>query len=204
MPPSEIVVNWDEVKRRLSTTERMLAEDFKPSRQAQALILAERAHALARVPLDDENEETREMLEFSIAGECFAFEAAWVHEIVVLKELSPLPCTPSFVQGVVNLRGRIVSAVDLRRFWGGQEESIVDFHRVIVLRGWNMEIGVLADRVDGVAPLKPKEIIRNTPAYPAGVALEHVLGVVAGKTTLLDAEALLRDRRMIVDQEIQA
>lgn len=203
MPKDARVVDWEEVRRRLSSTERVLAEDFSPSEQVQAQVLEERARLLAREPQREDGEQAAEMLEFSIGGEHYAFEAGWVREIVVLGELTPLPCTPSFVQGVVNVRGRIVSAVDLRRFWGLHDEGIVDFHRIIVLRGGDMEFGVLADQVDGVAPLKLKELLREESSSPAGAAAQHILGVTAGKTILLDAGALLCDRRMKVDQEIR-
>ena len=204
MPVNENVVNWEEVKRRLASTERMLAEDFSPSEQMRSRILEERARLLACEPPDDVAEDARDMLEFSIGGERYAFEARWVREIVVLRELAPLPCTPAFVQGVVSVRGRIVSAVDLRRFWGLPECGIVDFHRIIVLRGCDMEFGVLADRVDGVASFRPSELLRDASAFPAGVAAQHILGVAGGKIALLDAEALLRDRRIIIDRESAA
>ncbi len=204
MQPSGKIVDWDEVKRRLSLTEHLLADDFSPSLQAQARILEERARLLAREPQAEADTEARDILEFSIAGEQYAFEAEWVREIVVLRELTPLPCTPSFVRGVINIRGRIVSAVDLRRFWGLPDQGIVDFHRIIVLRGVDMEFGVLADKVDGVAPLSLRELRREASVRPSGVPVEHIRGIIAGKTSLLDAGKLLRDPRMIIDQEIEA
>ena len=197
-------VDWEAVKRRLSATKRMLADDFLPSPQTRTRILEERAKLLAREPRVVADDITQEILEFSIANRRYAFEAAWVREIVVLKELTPLPCTPSFVHGVVNIRGRIVSAVDLCRFWGLPEKGIVDFHHIIVLRGCDMEFGVLADKVDGVAQLNPKELRQEEAVSLSGVPVEFVKGLIDRDDVLLDAEKLLRDPRMVVNQEIQA
>ena len=204
MRSSGTPVDWDEVRRRLSSTEQMLDEDFSPSAQAQERILEERARLLAQEPQTESDAQTWEVLGFSIADVRYALEAEWVREIVVLKELTPLPCTPPFVQGVVNIRGRIVSAVDLRCFWGVPELGIVDFHRIIVLHGHGMEFGVLADTIEGVAQVSEKDLRHEAAALPSGIPAQFVKGVASGHGILLDAERLLCDPRMVVAQEIEA
>ena len=194
------VVDWEAVRRRLAATERMLANDFQPAPEQQARILLERAQALAREPQPEV--QRCEMLEFSIAGESYVFEAEWVREIVVLRDLTPLPCTPRFVEGVVAIRGRIVSAVNLRRFLGLPERGIVDFHRIVVLHDHQMEFGVLADRVDGVAELEPAAFRRDAAGSLPGMLGEFAKGVSGEYGVLLDAAKLLRDSRMLVNLEV--
>ena len=201
MHSSGRIVDWDDVKKRLAAAQRMLADDFAPPAQVQVRILEERALALARVPQADAPGDMLEALEFSIAGERYAFEAQWVREIVVLKELTSLPCTPPFVRGVVGIRGRVVSAVDLRRFFGLPDKGIVDFHRIVVLRGRDMEFGVLVDKVEGVALLRRDDIRRAADDVPA-LLTEFALGAGAGRL-LLDAGRLLNDARLIVDEEVR-
>lgn len=202
------IVDWEEVKRRLATTQRMLADDFQPSAAEQARILERRAQELARIPAPESPGDEREVLEFSIAGERFAFESAWVSEIVVLGELTALPCTPPFVRGVVNMRGRIVSAIDLRRLFGLPDKGIVDFHRIIVLSTDGMEFGVLADQVEGVARIRMGALQRGHARETAcGMLGEFAMGIMArdaAPLTMLDAKKLLHDRRMLVDLELQA
>ena len=192
------LVDWEEVKRRLAATQRMLADDAAPSETAQARILEQRARELARLPEPEAPGGEREVLEFSMAGESYAFETEWVGEIVVLADLTALPCTPPFVRGVVNIRGRIVSAVDLRRLFGLPDKGMVDYHRIVVLKGGGMEFGVLADRIDGVSRLNVEVLRRET---APGIPGEFALGVMAQNGVLLDARKLLHDRRMVVDLE---
>ncbi|MBV8635609.1 MAG: chemotaxis protein CheW [Burkholderiaceae bacterium] len=197
MKPDSMVVDWEAVKRRLAATERMLADDFVPSAATQAAILEQRARDLARVPELDIAGDEREVLEFSIADKGYAFETEWVSEIVVLGELTALPCTPDFVRGIVSIRGRIVPAVDLRRFFGVAVAGIVDFHHIIVLCGGGMEFGVLADKIDGVSRLDVNRLQRTA---ASGMLGEFTMGGMAKNAVLLDAEKLLRDRRIVVDQ----
>ncbi|MBI3302857.1 MAG: chemotaxis protein CheW [Deltaproteobacteria bacterium] len=77
-------------------------------------ILLARAQALAR---EDERkrapEESVRVVEFLLACEKYAVEATYVREVYQLKQLTPLPCTPSFVLGIINVRGRILSVLYL-------------------------------------------------------------------------------------------
>src|ERR1700712_5225839 len=90
-------------------------------------ILRERARLLARVP---ESEPVAgavlELLEFSLAQERYAVENRFVREVCPLKELTPLPCTPPFLLGVVNVRGRILPVLDLKKFFDLPEKGLTD------------------------------------------------------------------------------
>ena len=89
------------------------------SREEVQRILTKRAEALAR-PLQERQTlaEPLELLVFSLAGERYAVDTAHVQDVVPLREITPLPCTPSFVLGVVNHRGRILPVLDFRRLFG--------------------------------------------------------------------------------------
>src|SRR5438105_2245634 len=82
-------------------------------------ILHARAQALARAPeRASATEASLDVLEFRLGKERYAVESRYVREIIPLKTLTPLPCTPSFVAGIVNVRGRIVAVLDLKKFFG--------------------------------------------------------------------------------------
>ena len=80
-------------------------------------ILKARARALARESGAGTVVQTIEVIEFLLAYERYAMELDHVREVFPLKEITPLPGTPPFVLGIINVRGQIVSVVDLKKFF---------------------------------------------------------------------------------------
>ena len=179
-----------------------VASDAERAEHAGA-ILRERARRLARPPTPVTDVHTTELLEFGLAGERYALEAEHVHDVQPLRELSPLPCTPDFLRGLVNIRGRLVPVIDLKRFFGLPEQGITDLHRVILLRTAELEIGLLADTVEGVYPLDLQHSQCSLPTL-TGIRGEFVRAVTAERLVVLDAKAMLADPRIIVDEDVEA
>ncbi|MDA8412819.1 MAG: chemotaxis protein CheW [Desulfobacteraceae bacterium] len=168
----------------------------------QQRILRARAAALARVPEESGAEGDRiEIVEFSLASERYAIESAYIGAVHPLKELTPLPCTPSFVLGVINLRGQILSIIDLREFFDLPERGVSGLSKVIVLRSDSMEFGLLADAV-----IEARWIPRSTlrPALPTltDVREEYLLGVTQERLVVLDGGRILSDRGFVVHEEV--
>ena len=81
-------------------------------------ILKARTVALAQELVENAAEgEQIEIVEFLLADERYAIESAYIGEVYPLKDLTPLPCAPSFVLGIINMRGKILSIIDLRIFF---------------------------------------------------------------------------------------
>src|SRR5882757_6299566 len=90
-------------------------------------ILRARARVLARPPeRQAEAGAMLDLLEFRLAQECYAVENRYVQEVCPLKELTPLPCTPPFLLGIVNVRGRILPVLDLKKFFDLPEKGLTD------------------------------------------------------------------------------
>ncbi len=173
------------------------------SKNKNERILRERARRLAQ-PLEQRlDTESIEVLEFGLAGERYAIEAVHVDDVQPLRDLTPLPCTPAFLRGLVNIRGRLVPVIDLKRFFGLPEQGITDLHRVILLRGGDLEIGLLADTVEGVYRLDLPSIQPSLPTL-TGIRQEFLRGVTAERLVVLDAEGILADPRIIVDEEVES
>src|SRR3989337_1603445 len=94
--------------------------------------LMRRAESLAG-PLQERQTlvEPLELLVFSLAGERYAVDTAHVQDVVPLREITSLPCTPSFVLGVVNHRGRILPVLDFRRLFDLAGEGIPEGARLV-------------------------------------------------------------------------
>lgn len=167
------------------------------SRQTQQ-ILRERARLLAReTTRTAQPEETMRVVEFSLAHERYAVEAVFVRSVQQAPRLTPIPCTPAFVLGIMSVHGRILSVVDLRAFFDLPAISMAQREAVIILRTERLEIGALIDEVLGSWLLPVKSLKAVVPGR-VGIRREYLRGVVDDQLFVLDAERILSDKRMVV------
>jgi purine-binding chemotaxis protein CheW len=164
-----------------------------------AAVLHARAQALARRAEPAESGQTLEVLEFRLASERYAMETRYVRAVHPLRNLAPLPCTPAFVTGVVNLRGHIVPVLDLKKFFGLAEQGLTDLHRVIVVGDGDFEFGLLADIDVGMRTI-PANRIQPAPPTLDGVGADYLKGVMPDGLVLLDMATILADPRILVDE----
>jgi len=174
----------------------------KPAGLDKQKVLRERAVALAREPAKEKLAEAMlEVVEFRLAAERYGIESAFVREVYPLRELTPVPCTPPFVMGIVNVRGQIVTVVDLKRFFDLPQQGLSDLNKVVILRAPGMGVGILADAVLGVRAVP---VAALQPALPTltGVREEFLRGVTAERLVVLDAGKLLSMPLLCVNEEV--
>lgn len=182
----------------------MNANAWAPGADETRRILRERALGLAAAPARKQTlDESVEVLEFSLAHERYAVESSHVREVYPLENLTPLPCTPAFVLGIVNLRGEIVSVIDLRKFFDLPQTGLPDLNKVIVIESRDMMFGILADAILGVRRIALAEI---QPALPTliGIREKYLKGITAERTVVLDAGKLLADEDIVVQEQVDA
>jgi purine-binding chemotaxis protein CheW len=162
-------------------------------------ILRQRAKALARVP--QREEDAREMIdavEFGIAGETWAIETAFVREVYPLKDLTTLPNMPAFIYGIINVRGQIVSVMDIKKLFALKGKGLADLHQVMIARHGGIEVGILVDEVIGLRSINPTEL--GPPlSTMTGSGAEYVRGVTKEALILIDAGTMLADPRIVVE-----
>ena len=165
-------------------------------------ILRARARALARPPEPAPAAETLlEVLEFRLAQERYAVETRHVREVHPLKDLAPLPCTPPFVLGIVNVRGHILPVLALKKFFDLPEQGLTDLHRIIHVRGHDLELGLLADVIVGVRSI-PVESLQSSLPTLTGIRSDYLKGVTAERLVVLDLARILADPKIMVHVEV--
>jgi purine-binding chemotaxis protein CheW len=102
---------------------------------------------------------------------------------------------------VINIRGSIYSVIDIRGFFGVQKQDLGDTTKVILVNAAGLEVGILADDVKGATSL-PLSEIKAALAAQAAAKDEYVQGVTKDMLIILNLEALLRDERITVHQEV--
>jgi purine-binding chemotaxis protein CheW len=163
-------------------------------------VLEQRARNLSRTT-DQSDAALGEMIQvmtFQLASETYAAHVENVRLVQPLKRLTRVPWTPDFVVGVINLRGNLLSLIDIRKFFGIAGQEITDLMKFIVVEAGDISIGIVANRVDEVC-LMPRDSFTDAPATINGIDAEFIEGVTGDGLILLDLDALLRDPRMIVD-----
>ena len=163
-------------------------------------ILRERAKALAQeAPLEDAGERL-EAVEFQLAYETYAIESRYIREVYPLERLTTLPCVPAFVLGTVNVRGEIISVVDVRKFFDLPEKGLTDLNKLIVIESTAICFGILADAIIGVRHFRVDELQPSLPTL-SGVREEYLKGISRERTIILDAEKLMADERIVVREQ---
>lgn len=180
----------------------MIPRDGHPAAPDPTHVLRARAQALARAPVQTPAAETLlEVLEFSLAQEHFAVETRFLREVYPLKELTPLPGTPPFVLGIVNVRGRILPVLDIKRFFDLPEQGLTDLHRIILVHGRDLELGLLADAIVGVRSV-PVDSLQSSLPTLTGIRSDYLKGVTAERLVVLDVDRILADPKIIVHEEV--
>jgi purine-binding chemotaxis protein CheW len=203
LPDSDFVessIDWDAIHGRLERSAAALREKIAPNPEERKRILKERAMVLAREPGTSRTDRPAlDLVEFLLAYERYAIESTWVREIYPLKEITPLPGTPHFISGIINVRGQIVSVVDLKKFFDLPARGLTDLNKVILVSDGSMEFGLLADAVPGMCRIPLEEIQPGLPTL-TGVRAEYLRGVTADRLVILDVAKLLADPALKICQ----
>ncbi|MFH1470003.1 MAG: chemotaxis protein CheW [Pseudomonadota bacterium] len=199
MPPRAL--DWEAVHRRLAATAEAIARGIEPSPEEVRRVLEARARVAARPPAVAEEAALLEVLAFSLAGERYAIASRYVAEVSRLTDLTPLPCVPSFVAGVMGLRGRILAVLDLRLLFGLPPRGLTELDRVLVVSGAGRELGLLADAVDGLRSVRTAALQEGLPTL-TGVRERFLLGVTGDLVAVLDGQRLLDAPTLRVDEQV--
>lgn len=137
--------------------------------------------------------ELMQLVTFSIGEEEFGVDILKVQEIIRMMEITKVPRAPEFVEGVINLRGKVIPIIDLRKRFGLSSRGHDKHTRIIVIEINNMIVGFVVDSVSEVLRI-PFSTVEPPPPVVSGMESEYISGV--GKLEdrlliLLDLDRLL-------------
>lgn len=194
-------LDWPEAFARLDRAAEATRQALGPTPEQSRALMDERARALARIPSQPPApSEVIEVATFTLSGERYAVETKYISKVVRLTDFTPVPGTPEFLGGVLNLRGEILALIDLRAFFGIAQPGLTDLSRIIVLGLDRDEFGIMADAVQEVTTLRVDEVFEAPGSLPGGGGRAALLGVTADARIVLDGAALLRDEALFIDQ----
>ncbi len=111
-----------------------------------------------------------------LGRESYGLDIGSVYEIIRFQECTAVPASPGFVNGVINLRGRIIPVVDLRGRFGMAGAEPTNKTRIVVAGSSSTRVGLIVDSVSEVL-LLPSESVEHTPGVAAGADAEYLRGI---------------------------
>lgn len=139
---------------------------------------------------DTVSEEQQQYLTFMLGGETFAIGILRIKEIIEYGQLTEVPRMPDFIRGVINLRGSVVSVIDLGARFGKQPASISRRTCVVIIEieheGEQQVVGVMVDAVNEVLDIPPEQV-EPAPNFGANIRADFIqgMGKVEGKFVII-------------------
>jgi purine-binding chemotaxis protein CheW len=140
-------------------------------------------------------EKELQLVGFRIGRETFGLPIASVREIVRVPEITSVPNAPEYIEGVINLRGRIIPVVDLRKRFGDKSGETSKKNRIVVVEMQNRAIGLLVHSASEVLRIPPSEI-----EAPQNVFQEGELSFITGVGKLNGRLVILLDLSRILER----
>lgn len=180
-------IDWENVLKSLDW------DDEDRQQEAIRERLRERARQYA-IPVKDDQitGDTHTVLTFGLGAEAYGVDVMVLRGIRALNRITRVPGTPRFYVGVVNVRGQVISVLDLRLFFDialGEQETLPG--ELILVRANQLEIGLLASHVEGVVTIPHTAIERMEDT-------RYALGVTRERLVVLDIEQIFADERLII------
>ena len=138
---------------------------------------------------------------FKVGRETYGVPITSLHEIVRVPEITAVPDAPEYLEGVINLRGKIVSVMDLRKRFGEKQISLKRQNRILVVEHSGRLAGLIVDSASEVLKI-PADAVEPPPAVFQDGGLNCVTGlgkVGARLVVLLDMSKLLAPESLQVE-----
>ncbi len=175
--------------------------DIRQLREDPAIwqVLEERAQILAQQEVDEHEGQQEEVLTFRLGDGGYSMPARFVQEVQPLSRCTPLPSTPPFVVGLVNVRGKILTALDIRPLLEIATTTPKSQAFLLIVSANGAQVGLLADMV--VEVRYSDTTLAPALSTTAGRGVSWIRGVDQEMNLLIDPPLLLGDPRIFINDE---
>lgn len=131
-----------------------------------------------------ETDRILQLVTFTLGGEEYAVDILKVQEINRMKEITRFPNAPYYVEGVINLRGKVIPIVSLRKMFGLPEEEDRSQQKIMIMDIQGVTIGLIVDTVSEVLRISAN-IVESPPAMTYSVSTEFISGIAKMEDRLI-------------------
>ncbi len=142
---------------------------------------------------ENRNDTQSRWVTFTLAEEVYGIDVMQIREVLRCPEISPVPGSPSYVLGIINLRGNVVAIIDTRSRFGLASHEVDDNSRIIILEAKDYMVGFMVDSVREVAELRSSgvEPAPDTGSHDSAQYISGLYNREDGLLILIDANKLL-------------
>jgi purine-binding chemotaxis protein CheW len=159
-------------------------------------IFKERARNLRQTVLTEDSSEDLAVAAVLLGGEYFGVELAAIHEFTEFKDIVPIPGTPAYIKGCMNLRGNVITLLDVRKLLNLNCANLNSNYKAIIIEYQEVLLGVLVDSIIEIIYVHPEKVSE----VPISVAInggnKYLTGEVSYQNkllTLIDFSLLLKN-----------
>lgn len=139
----------------------------------------------------------RQIVAFTLGAEIYGVDIASVREIIPIQKIVNVPRAPDFVEGIINLRGRVIPVLDLRKHFGFERKKGDPNQRIVLVEAGSDSIGVIVDSVSSVLRIAD-DSVEPPASVIVGAEIEYIYGIAKVDGDLI---VLLDLTRIISDAE---
>jgi purine-binding chemotaxis protein CheW len=137
--------------------------------------------------------EMLQLVTFKLAGQKYAVDILKVQEINNIKEITAIPNAPSFLEGAINLRGKVIPVLNLGKKFSFEQTAINDLAKIVIMDIRGVIMGIIVDSVSDVLRI-PRDLVEPPPPVSSNVSTKFIAGIAKldeGLVILLDMDKLL-------------
>ena len=155
----------------------------------------------------DTTQAEQQLVVFDLASEGYGVDIGAVREIIRMQEITRVPKTPEFVEGVINLRGKVIPVIDLRKRFGLHVAEQNKDNRIVVVDIGKQDIGVIVDAVTEVLRISADSVEPPTSVITSADS-DYLLGIAKLESRLiilLDLESVLskEEKETLVSEDLE-
>ncbi|MBI9036360.1 MAG: purine-binding chemotaxis protein CheW [Bacteroidales bacterium] len=194
-------INWEEIERKFEKTSALLHDDSDLSEVDAKIILKGRTQDFAKDNIKIQNSENIEILTFELGNENYCIDSAFVNEVLTKQKITSIPCTPEYIKGVTNVRGKIHTVIDVRKFFDLEQEDDQIGKTIIVVNASEVCTSILVDKMSGISTINQCEIKAPMAVFDER-SLRYTKGITSNGLIFLDIGKILSDEKLCVNENI--
>ncbi|MBI5749292.1 MAG: chemotaxis protein CheW [Nitrospinae bacterium] len=216
---------WEKIKKRAKEIQKKSELLGKISDSEKEKIFKERADKLSRIEKkSDDGKDLIKIISFNIGNELYGIDIKYLNEVYEVDKITHIPCTPQVISGLINLRGGILTVLNLssllnpsagkiqkelpekknndlpRLSKGGMEKGV---HKILIFGNGGIRAGIWIDSFgtlyelskDSIQPVSSIFLERNK-------IIKHEFPINNASLWIIDVEELLNDERLIVNEDV--
>jgi len=182
----------------------IMAFDFMPKDESIQDELIERAKILAvKHEANEDQTALVNYIKFKLGkNELYGIPYKNIKEVMGNYMLTPIPNLPTYIAGIINLRGSLISVINLKKLFSITDAEVSNNSQIIIVNKQEMIVGVLADNIIG-SDVYDSSLL-DLPILSQSISSEFILGINQGNTAIINIETILANSNLHVEIKSKA